>query len=705
MTDRRTLLGAVAAASGGAAWGALPGAVQKAMAIPANTRTGTLQDVEHIVVFMQENRAFDHYFGLLEGVRGFGDPRPLRLAGGQSVWRQPSRQHPDGYVMPFLGDSRSTNAYVVDGAGQSHEDNLGILNGGRYDQWGQTGELHKRMAHYGPRDLSYYYALANAFTVCDAYHCSTLTQTYPNRLHLWTGCNGGGHVGGEPIMSNYGEDQTPTSDQTTDQPIPGGPLTWTTYAERLEAAGVSWKVYQEYDNFQDNILSIFAPFRPAPKDSPLYLKGRSWVSEHDANPENIQKSTGELLVAAFRRDLAAGALPQVSWIVTAADLSEHPTAPPANGENICAQLIEALVDHPEVFAKTVFIVNYDEAGGFFDHMPPPVPPVTPEAGFSTVPVAGEIRTYGAKDVHPGPHPIGLGIRTPALIVSPWSRGGFVCSQVFDHTSVLRLMEARFGVAEPNISDWRRSVCGDLTACFDFKTPNQDWTRLVLPSTRDYFERVNRSKAAAQLSIPATQGPTHQAPHPRPSRPLPYRVHADGRLDEGRFSLDLINDGAVGAVFQVHDETGAEGPWTYTIGAGDRYSARPWTRPPEALVVHGPDGFYRRFVGAAAAPLTASLRADTLRGGAVLKLRNTGPHPLLAVITLAKAYGGDRAPPRTLKLIPGETLAEHWSLAASHGWYDLTLTLEGAPAYQLRLAGRLHDGRPGLTDPGIGQMVV
>jgi phospholipase C len=703
MTDRRKLLKGAAAAVGASA--GLGGAIGRAMAIPARVRTGTIKDIEHIVVFMQENRSFDHYFGLMDGVRGFGDPRPLRLPGGQSVWRQPSDQHADGYVMPFWGDSRTTNAYVIDGAGQSHDDNLTILDGGRYDQWGHTGELHKRMAHYARADLPYYYALAGAFTVCDAYHCSSLTQTYPNRLHLWTGCNGGGQVGGDPIMSNYGEDQTPTSDMATDQPIPGGPLTWTTYAERLQAAGVSWKVYQEYDNFQDNILSIFAPFRPAPKDSPLYRRGRSWVSEGDPNPENVKKSTGELLVQAFRRDLAADALPQVSWIVTAQDLSEHPTAAPAKGEDVCARLIEALVDHPEVFAKTVFIINYDEAGGFFDHMPPPTPPAGPQAGFSTVPVDGEIKTYGGGAEHPGAHPIGLGVRTPAIIVSPWSRGGFVCSEVFDHTSVVRLMEARFGVMEPNISHWRRAVCGDLTSCFDFRTPNRDWSRLALPGAHDSEARVGRSRAARQLTIPATQSPTDQTPVRRLSRPLPYAPYADGRMVDGRFTLELVNAGRTGVVFQVFDETGQEGPWTYTIGARRRHSASPWSKSLQTLVVHGPDGFYRRFAAPGEAKIEVALRTDSTRGGAALRLTNRGAVRRHAVVSLAEAYGGDKSPPRIVRLDPGERVTDHWPLAASHQWYDLSVTLDGVQGFEQRFAGRIHTGRPGLTDPGIGGMRV
>ena len=145
-----------------AALGALPATLRKAMAIPANNATGTIQDVEHVVIYMQENRAFDHYFGALNGVRGFGDPRPVRLPGGQTVWRQPSREHPDGYVMPFHGDSKNTDAFAVDGSDQGHQAAITIVNGGRYDRWGASGELHKRMVFHTAADLSYYHSLASA---------------------------------------------------------------------------------------------------------------------------------------------------------------------------------------------------------------------------------------------------------------------------------------------------------------------------------------------------------------------------------------------------------------------------------------------------------------------------------------------------------------------------------------------------------------
>ncbi len=704
-TDRRSFLRSAAA---GAAIGLLPATVAKAMAIPARHRTGTIMDVEHVVIFMQENRAFDHYFGALNGVRGLGDPRPQRLPGGASVWRQPSKEHPDGFVMPFHGDASATDAYTVDGSEQGHQGATTIVNGGRYDQWGHSGELHKRMVYYKASDLPFYHALASAFTICDAYHCSTLTQTYPNRLHLWTGCNGGGKVGGDPEMSNYGEDDTPSADMAEDKVMAYGPHDWTTYAERLQAAGISWKVYQEYDNFGDNILSVFKPFRPCAKDSPLYERGRSWVSEHKAGADRT-RSDGEQLVEAFRADVAADRLPQVSWIVTAADLSEHPQAEPSKGEHVCAELIKALVDHPEVFAKTVFIVNYDEAGGFYDHMQPPMPPITPEQGWSSVSVAGEIKNYGddPKVANKGAHPLGLGIRVPALIVSPWSRGGFVCSEVFDHTSTLRFLEKRFGVREDNISDWRRTVCGDLTSAFDFAAPNQDWTALTLPATADYMQRVARSKAAPTLRIPETQGPSGQGGPQRGARALPYILSADARVKDGALWIDLVNAGRAGAVFQVFDNTDRDAPWRFTLAAGERYAAGHWNkagRPPGPydLTVHGPNGFYRRFAGdTSRAQPVVTVSADA-RSRLVVSL--AGRESGLVTAQMDGAYPLAEGEARqTVLLKPGGAARSVWDLRGSDHWYDLTLTLADEPSFTQRLAGHLETGRPSRTDPGIGRM--
>jgi phospholipase C len=708
--DRRDFLQRIGSGlAAGVGLGALPASIRKAMAIPANNATGSIKDVEHVVIYMQENRSFDHYFGALRGVRGLGDPRPLRLPGGGSVWRQPSGEHPDGYVMPFHGDARTTNAYLVEGSDQSHQANTTIVNGGRYDRWGDTGELHKRMAFYRGSDLPYYYALASAFTVCDAYHCSTLTQTYPNRLHLWTGCNGGGTVGGDPEMSNYGEDETPSADMAEDQPMAHGPHEWTTYAERLQAAGISWKVYQEYDNFGDNILSVFKPFRPCALGSALYQRGRSWVSEHKSGPDR-KRSDGEQLVEAFRADIAAGQLPQVSWIVTAEDLSEHPTAVPSKGEHVCAKLIEALVEHPEVFAKTVFIINYDEVGGFFDHMLPPMPPLAEAEGFSTVSTAGEAKDYGNDpDVaNRGRHPLGLGMRVPAIVVSPWSRGGYICSEVFDHTSTLRFLERRFGVMEPNISAWRRAVCGDLTSAFDFKAPNLDWTGLTLPDTADYMDRIARSLASPSLKLPEHQAASRQDEGQRPSRPLPYRIAADARVEPGRLWIDLVNTGGTGAVFQVFDAAGAAGPWRFTIGAGERYAAGHWNRAgplgSHDLIVHGPNGFYRRFAGRTDQGLSVTL-TETAEGDVVLVVANAGAEPFRIEAAMDEPYpiaAGDLRQ-RAIAVPPGQSERMVWSLAPSDHWYSLTVQAEGLPGFLRRFAGHADTGSVSRTDPGIGAM--
>jgi phospholipase C len=699
-TTRRGFLGGAT----GAAAAMIPGVLDRALAIAPAGRTGTIRDVEHIVIHMQENRSFDHYFGMLNGVRGFGDPRPLRLPGGATTWVQPSDQHPDGYVMPYHGDSTTTRSFKVDGAEQAHTHNIHIFNRGRCDRWGHSRELQHRMLHYGPGDLPFYYALADAFTVCDAYHASTLTQTYPNRMHLFTGCNGGGTVGGDPEMSNYGEDETPSADMRQDRPLRANAYRWTTYAERLHAAGISWKVYQEHDNFGDNLLSVFPAFRPCAPDSELYRRGRSWVSEHKTGADRT-RSDGEQLVAAFRADIAAGTLPQVSWIVTAADLSEHPTAEPAKGEHTTARLIEALVDHPEVFAKTAFLLLYDEPGGFYDHMPSPVPPVGTYRGHSTVPLDGEAKSYDATErLSPGTHPIGLGIRTPTVIVSPWTRGGHVCSELFDHTSVLRFVEKRFGVREPNISAWRRSVCGDLTSAFDFT--GRDAGAPVLPATDDFRERVARSAAGVANTIPTRQVPTAQLPGQRPSRALPYALDVNALVTaQGRLRIEMANRGRTGAVLTVRDNRDLEEPWHFTIGAGDTHAAEDWYPAAGAqydLTLSGPDGLYRRYAGDLAAQADVLLVPRPRDGAAALSLANRGAAPRTFIVTLDLAYPG---PDRTRRHVvaPGATMTDLWSLTPSDRWYDLTVEVAEEPGFVRRFAGRVGGDRPGRTDPGIGAM--
>lgn len=511
-------------------------------------------------------------------------------------------------------------------------------------------------------------------------------------------------------MSNYGEDETPSADMTTDRPLHPEAYRWTTYAERLQAAGVSWKVYQEYDNFGDNLLSVFPAFRPCPPHSELYRRGRAWAGEGSAGGDRT-RSDGEQLVDAFRRDLAAGTLPQVSWVVTAAKLSEHPDAEPARGEHVCARLLEALVDHPEMFARTAFIVNYDEVGGFFDHMPPPVPPIGDYRGFSTVALDGEAKDYAgeaddARIRHAGRHPIGLGARVPAIVVSPWSRGGFVCSELFDHTSVIRLIERRFGVREPNISPWRRAVCGDLTSAFDFS--RAAGLAGKLPSTTDFAERIARSAAGSAVAIPTEQQPIAQMSGQRAHRPLPYAIVVDGRrMADGRLGLQLVNRGATGATFTVHDNHDGELPWHFTIGAGESHDAV-LTTPGDAydLTLRGPNGLLQRYAGThgAHAPAVEAFLRHLPREDAVeLALANGGNLSLEISIRMAEPYGVSGSRERRLTVAPGVTVRQRWTTAASDNWYELVVLLESDPGFVRSFAGKVETGRASRTDPAIGAM--
>ena len=617
--------------------------------------------------------------------------------------------------MPYWADSKTSSAYVVGGGDQGHAEAVPIVNGGHFDGWGTSKQMHNRMTYYKASDLPYYHALASNFTICDAYHCSTLTQTYPNRLHLWTGCNGAGSTGGVPVLSNYGEDETPSSDMAEDKPMKA--YTWTTYAERLEKAGIRWKVYQEYDNFGDNILHCFSSFRPCDVSSNLYKRCRSWVSEHKTGADRT-RSDGDQLVEAFRADIEAGTLPQVSWIVTAAALSEHPSYTPAEGENVCARLIQVLTDHPEVFAKTVFIINYDEAGGLFDHMLPPMPPADETQGWSGVDTNGEFEDYDARpvDVIRGRHPLGLGIRIPAIIVSPWTRGGYVCSEVFDHVSTLKFLEKRFGVMEPNISPWRRAVSGDLTSAFDFRAPNAGVKTLTLPSTQDYKDRLAHAAAQPSLHIPAQQTAGGQPADQRPARSLPYRIQADVRSVPGHVFVDFANSGAKAAVFTVHDYAPyAHGPWRYTLDGGQSHAAGQWNddhREFYDLAVHGPNGFYRHFTGRLRdddklLSDTVGVTVGEAAGQLVVALKNDGDAPAELVLAFAPAYvRGDALPARRVVSLAGRTSqTERFDVAAADHWFDVTVTQSALAGWSRRYAGHIETGSSSRTDPGIGSMVV
>ncbi|MEU2352327.1 MULTISPECIES: alkaline phosphatase family protein [Streptomyces] len=462
---RRRLLGSGA---GAAAISLLPPSVQKAVAA-GPPRKGSLRDIEHVVLLMQENRSFDHYFGTLSGVRGFADPKALKLRGGRSVFHQPDTANPKGYLLPFHLDTRASSAQAIPSTSHAWTVQHQVWNGGRMDRWlsahrkADGAKAPYVMGYYTREDIPFQFALAETFTICDNHFCSVLGPTWPNRLMWMTGTVDPAGTHGGPVTTNAAP----------------APYRWTTYAERLQAAKVSWKVYHQDDDYGCNLLERFAAFRNAKPGSALHERG--------VRPQPA---------GTFEDDARADRLPAVSWIVPPGHQSEHPDYLPAAGADFVASKIEAIAANPKVWRKTAFILSYDENDGFFDHVPPP----TPRAG--------------TKGEFIGGLPIGAGFRVPAIIVSPWTVGGWVATEAFDHTSALRLLERFTGVEEPNISAWRRATFGDFTSAFRFSQART--SPPSLPGGTAARLRQAQQEVAT-LPKPRLPGGDQTFPHQEPGR--------------------------------------------------------------------------------------------------------------------------------------------------------------------------------------------
>lgn len=692
--SRREVLKALAAAG---SLSALPDSITKALAVPAFHRTGTIKDVRHIVILTQENRSFDHYFGTMAGVRGFGDPRAMKLASGKPVWMQPT---PSGDVLPYRPQVPHLGGAYLPDPPHGWNDGHGAWNRGYYDQWiAKKGIV--TMTHNERRDLPFHFALAEAFTVCDGYHCAAMTSTDPNRYYMWTGWVGNDGNGGGPVITNaeagYG---------------------WKTFPERLQEAGISWKVYQDkgdglfqsdsvwwgwtsdafIGNYGDNSLLYFKQYQDALPGTPLADRAKSGTEVKFQNRDPMQ------LLADLRADIAADRLPQVSWIAAPEAYSEHPNWPSDFGAWYISRVLDALTANPEVWSKTALFINYDEEGGFFDHMVPPTPPATPDMGESTVPVTNEIFPGDAN--HPS-GPYGLGLRVPLLVVSPWSRGGWVNSQLFDHTSLIKFIERRFadehpGLVESNIQPWRRAITGDLLSAFDFRTPNAAPPRLL--DVSQYMPIDKTKQPDLPLTVPAAQALPRQQRGVRPSRALPYELHADATLDTatGQLSVAMSNTGTATAAFQARSANAADLPRCYTVEPGKQLTGQ-WSAAGLArydVEVHGPNGFLRAFRGAPAGAGRANLEVrshyERSSQGLRIKVRNLSVHH--ALVRLTDRYSGET---RSHELQPGDSHHGTWTAARHGAWYDLVITVDGDPDFRFELAGRIENGRDGITDPAMG----
>jgi len=429
---------------------------------------GKLTDIEHIVFIVQENRSFDHYFGAYKGVRGFNDPAATR-SDSSSIFAQPDPTQttlmPVGTRYPFrLNETSPTmGAACLNDPDHGWITNHTNYDGGKMDGFMQSQVDAKNgtmpdgskgfvaMGYYTQADLPYYYALADSYTICDRYHASLIGQSDPNRIYALAGSiDPEGKYGG-PIVNTAGANRADLY----------GRLTYPTMAEKLQDAGVTWKVYQEAD--ATATVNLFTAFKN------FGYKDPTQAAAHPALYANAFTAT----IANYDADCQAGTLPQVSWVLASTRTSEHPPAPPAFGEYEVASFINAVVSNQALFAKTAIFLTWDDPGGFFDHVTPPVASpgtpgeyITPDAAPKAFPGVADITDKNGQLVL---GPIGLGFRVPMLIISPFTSGGYVSSDVFDHTSMLRFVETRFGVTVPNLTTWRRDVVGDMTSAFNFGT--------------------------------------------------------------------------------------------------------------------------------------------------------------------------------------------------------------------------------------------
>ncbi|MCX4488362.1 phospholipase C, phosphocholine-specific [Streptomyces anulatus] len=696
--SRRRLFALGGGALGAAAAGSfLPPSLQAAIAAqPAHAGSGGggLGSIKHVVILMQENRSFDHYFGTLRGVRGFGDRNAIELPTGGTVFEQPAAA--GSTVLPFpvrgAAEEQKKDLQYIGALDHSWNGGAKAWGGGWMNGW-ISAKTAATMAYYDRRDIPLHYELADTFTVCDAYHSSIHTSTSPNRNHLWSGKTGFEPNGKRAVGNDaYNEGTHPGYD-------------WSTYAERLEKAGRSWRTYTEWENFTDNQIEFYATFKAIARKALARTGGHTYMEafyakvrgasetertrllglleEGVATLDRRERSLFErglrrvptgTLADEFAKDVAAGTLPAVSYLVPSAIDSEHPsTSSPVHSATIVYKILDALGKHPDVWRHTAVLINYDENDGFFDHVPPPVAP----------PEVADEQWEG--------RPTGLGIRVPLLVVSPWTVGGYVCSEVFDHTSVIRFLERWTGVREPNISDWRRRVTGDLTSAFDFTRARRQ-PAVQTPGAIPPFEGRWQPKPPAVQQLPA------QEPGARPARPLPYRPDARARRSGDTLRVELANAGRSSAHFALYPYAGEFPAPQHKDVRDTAHWTVPLTGEAYRFTVTGPNGFRREFAGPVDGGAEVATRIDHRDRDLHLTLRNSGRRALTFLVRPLGYVDEDdvRDWTRRVTVKPGRSRALVHSAADAHGWYDLAVTVDGEDGFRRRLMGHIENGRASVS---------
>ncbi|WP_202912357.1 phosphocholine-specific phospholipase C [Sphingobacterium olei] len=819
MESRRAFLKKASLLAGAtAAFQLLPSSIARALAIQAAEGT-TYLDAEHIVFLMQENRSFDHCYGTLQGVRGFNDPRAIIQEDGLPIWIQKNAEN-KAYA-PFRLDIENTNATWMGSLPHSWKDMVAARNNGKLDTWLEAKKADNRtyqhmpltMGYHNRQDIPFYYAFADAFTICDQHFCSSLTGTSANRSYFWAGA----------IRENPHDPESVA--HVDNGQINYKDVNWTTYPERLEEAGISWRVYQnelsvpvgfegeEEDwlaNFTNNNLEFYRQYQvryhPAHHrwiqktvddlrqqisqernttgetyrslqaklqrleselntyseenfnklddftkkihqkafatntEDPDYHRLASLTYQDKEGEKTVQVPKGDIFHQ-FRQDVYADRLPTVSWLVAPCRFSDHPGSP-WFGAWYVSETLDILTKNPEIWKKTIFILTYDENDGYFDHIAPFVPAHSDRPFSGLNPEGMDTRTeYVTRDQerirtnNPDAvldSPIGLGFRVPMVVASPWSKGGWVNSEVMDLTSNLQFLEhfieKKFGkdVRETNLSAWRRMVCGDLTSVFqpagsseripsvELVNRNQEVARIYtardqgLPGNfvalqLEELEAVRRGEQLEQMPI--------QEKGTKRACALPYDIEVNATVDTNTNELvlhflfhgrlltskkEMAVPLIVRALAPYRYHEAHTGTWNFTVKSQEPMTYRwPLSRFVDGryrLDVHGPNGFFRSFCGDVNEDSGIAAEVSLQLGQQVLDVKLIGLEKGWQIRDLS--YGNKVHIKKTAGT--GRYVVD---CTETNGWYDLSFTADGGLFY--RYAGHIDVGRPSRTDPLMG----
>ena len=682
---------------------------------------------------MQENRSFDHYFGSMAGVRGFADPFPIPvpdtdLLQGKTVWyqRNDAATGSNPKVLAPQRNDTSANFALIRTAGTPHlyPDAQLAWDHGRLSNWPQY-KNNPSMVYFTQTDIPFQFALANAFTICDDNHSAFTGGTNPNRCFFYTGTNHGKDDPSRPGVFN-GPAMDNSYNALSNGAVKSG-YTWMTYAERLEDAGVSWQVYQneEVEFYALNSLLGFKNFRDANAASTPVVSPSRTPRQQALYEKGISTRDLDLLKA----DVIAGTLPQVSWICATSSGSEHPSASsPAQGAAYIARVLDALTANPDVWSKTVLIVNFDENDGFFDHVAPPAPP-----SYTTLerrPGAGEAgrRQHGRRVRRiPGRrrrrHPVRRSVQAPP--VRPRPARAAVRDLALEQGRLGQLAGVRPDLDDPlhrealrrrRDQHQRLAPRGGGRPDVVLQLRHAQRRRPGLVAAR--HDRARRRQPRARQDDHAGRlagagaagaGARHQA-----VARAAVRAARDGHvvtsattLGAASVRLTFANVGAQAAVFQVYDRNNLTAiPRRYTVEAG-KTLADSWAPPPTGaydLWVLGPGGFHRHFTGNARRAASAGQpNPDVVLAydgaGQQLRLQLTNSGPVAATFSVAANAYYPATPATTSVVAHGSTIVT-LPLAASGGWYDFSARVNGQADWSRRVAGRMETGADSTSDPAM-----